>query len=233
MLNEGKVVNFNNKNNNFIVMLGTPGAGKSFVINSMMNIHNYKVINVDSERELLAKKMGLDLKDPKQAEKIREITGGTTENKNRVIRQLKTIISQPRNNQPNIILDSGGGQPEFISGIIKQVNEIGYETTLVYVRTELATALARNSKRERRLPDTRVKQYHEDVIKSFNATKDLYDHVWVVRNDEAFDISNRPSVVSKIKSKEIIESRIHNFDQFVNESKKRKTQIQCQRKELN
>jgi predicted kinase len=215
MLNEGKVVNFDNKHNNFVVMLGTPGAGKSFIVNTMVNLDNYKIVNVDTERELLAKKMGMNLKDPEQSKKIREITGGTTEDRNRVIRQLKTILSQPRNNNilPNIILDSGGGVPEFITSIIKQANEMGYETSLIYVRTELATALKRNNKRERRLPDSMVKQYHEDVIRSFNVTKDIYDHVWMVRNDEVFDLTNRPSNVTKLNT-------LQTFEQFIFEKKK-------------
>ena len=47
LLNEEKVVNFNNPVNNFVVIAGGPGAGKSFITNNLINLDNVKHFNVD------------------------------------------------------------------------------------------------------------------------------------------------------------------------------------------
>lgn len=193
-LNEARTINFTKKYGNFIVMLGTPGAGKGFVVNNLINLH-FKVFNVDNEREMLAKKLGLDLTNPNDNKIIRDITGGTTDPKNRVIRNLKLMLatSKDKVHLPNIVLDSGGGEPNFISDVIDVCDKVGFDTHLVFVKTKLETALYRNSLRARRLSDEMVKSYHNNVITSFEKTRNLYNHVWIVENDEVYDFSTRPS----------------------------------------
>ena len=38
LLKEEKVVNFENPNNNFVVIAGGPGAGKSFITKNLINM---------------------------------------------------------------------------------------------------------------------------------------------------------------------------------------------------
>ena len=42
MLSEEKVVGFNNPSNNFVVIAGGPGAGKSFITRNLINLDNVK-----------------------------------------------------------------------------------------------------------------------------------------------------------------------------------------------
>ena len=40
LLKEEKVVNFDKPNNNFVVIAGGPGAGKSFITQNLINLDN-------------------------------------------------------------------------------------------------------------------------------------------------------------------------------------------------
>ena len=40
LLNEEKVIGFNQPTNNFVVIAGGPGAGKSFITNNLINLNN-------------------------------------------------------------------------------------------------------------------------------------------------------------------------------------------------
>ena len=47
LLKEEKVVNFDTPTNNFVVIAGGPGAGKSFITQNLINLDNVKNFNVD------------------------------------------------------------------------------------------------------------------------------------------------------------------------------------------
>ena len=57
LLKEEKVVNFGNPTNNFVVIAGGPGAGKSFITKNLINLDNTKDFNVDQVRVMTAKKL--------------------------------------------------------------------------------------------------------------------------------------------------------------------------------
>ena len=56
-LKEEKVVGFANPTNNFVVIAGGPGAGKSFITRNFINLDNIKEFNVDQVRVMTAKKL--------------------------------------------------------------------------------------------------------------------------------------------------------------------------------
>ena len=47
LIKEEKVVNFVSQTNNFVVIAGGPGAGKSFITKNLINLDNVKEFNVD------------------------------------------------------------------------------------------------------------------------------------------------------------------------------------------
>ena len=57
LLLEEKVIGFNSPTNNFVVIAGGPGAGKSFITNNLINLNNVKNFNVDQVRVMTAKKL--------------------------------------------------------------------------------------------------------------------------------------------------------------------------------
>lgn len=191
---ESKVIGFeDNKQGNFVVVAGGPGSGKSFVSHNLINLKDYKYVNVDTLRELMAKKLNLDLKNPEDNLKILKMTYTTSDPRNRTIRFLKNFLKIEKNELPNIIFDAGGGQTDVIRTINSLAKELNYETTLVHVKTDIDIALERNRKRERVLSDEMVIDYHDRVKKSIKILKDIFDNVWQVNNNEKWDLINRPS----------------------------------------
>ena len=57
VLNEEKMVNFDQATNNFVVIAGGPGAGKSFITKNLINLDSVKEFNVDQVRVMTAKKL--------------------------------------------------------------------------------------------------------------------------------------------------------------------------------
>ncbi|CAG7581300.1 MAG: putative polynucleotide kinase [uncultured marine phage] len=193
-LNEARVVGFNNPNEgNFVVIAGGPGAGKSFVTGNLLGLRDFKLVNVDTFREAMAKKLGLDLGDPDDNMKILQMTHTTSDPRNRTVRHLKQFLSIPKDRKPNIVFDAGGGQTEVMKTVHELAKNIGYETTLVFVKTDLDTALDRNRQRERTLADEMVVDYHNLVQQSIDVLKNVFDNVWEVDNSEMWDHTDRPT----------------------------------------
>lgn len=193
-INENKVVSFDDDYNNFVIMVGSPGAGKSFVSKNLINLKDFKYINVDKERRIVAKKLGYDISDPEQNLKLLDVTHTTSDPRNRTINHLKLLLKNQNGKQkPNILFDAGGGQIEVMTEIHKLAKEAGYKTTMVIVKTSLPIALKRNNERERKLTDDMVIDYYNKVEKSYNILFDMFDESWIVYNDDIYDFKNRPT----------------------------------------
>jgi len=192
---ENKIVGFDTPNEgNFVFIAGGPGAGKSFVSSNLLNLRDYKYINVDTFRELIAKKLNLDLGDPDDNMKILDMTYTTSDPRNKTIKHLKNFLRIPKTGPlTNIVFDCGAGQTEVMKLIHSLAKDAGYETTLVSVETDLDIALQRNRERERTLKDDMVIDYHAKVKESLDEIIPMFDNVWVVDNSKKWDFENRPT----------------------------------------
>lgn len=193
-LNEARVVGFDNENEgNFVVVAGGPGSGKSFATGNLINLRDFKLVNVDKFRESMARKLGLDLGNPDDNMEILKMTHTTSDPRNRTIRHLKQFLSIPKDRLPNIVFDAGGGQTEVMKTVNELAKSIGYTTTLVFVKTDIEVALKRNKERERTLKDDMVIDYHNLVNNSIDILRDVFDNVWEIDNTEVWDHVNRPT----------------------------------------
>ncbi len=205
LLNEEKVIGFNQPTNNFVVIAGGPGAGKSFITNNLINLNNVKHFNVDQVRVMTAKKLWGDeweknISTPEGYQKILDMTYTTSDPRNLTVNFLKQFLQYERPYGINVVYDAGGGQKQVMKDVWSIANENGYNTTLVYVRTPLELAQIRNAERPRSLPPEMVAQYHEKVKDNMRNMVPLFDNVWTVDNKDLIDLSNRPSEnIEKIK----------------------------------
>jgi predicted kinase len=205
LIKEEKVVNFDSTTNNFVVIAGGPGAGKSFITNNLINLDNVKNFNVDQVRVMTAKKLWGDeweemISTPEGYQKILDMTFTTSDPRNLTVRFLKEFLQQERNHPVNVIYDAGGGQEQVMKDVHGLAKDNGFNTTLVYVRTPLELAQMRNDERPRSLPDDMVAQYHQKVKDNMRNMIPIFDNVWTVDNKELIDLSDRPSEnIEKIK----------------------------------
>jgi predicted kinase len=198
LLVEEKVVNFDSSNNNFVVIAGGPGAGKSFITQNLINLDNVKNFNVDQVRVMTAKKLWgnewqENISTPEGYQKILDMTFTTSDPRNKTVKFLKNFLEYERNQPVNVVYDAGGGQEQVMKDVHKLAKDSGFETTLVYVRTPLELAQMRNDERPRSLPDDMVAQYHQKVKDNMRNMIPIFDNVWTVDNKELIDLSDRPS----------------------------------------
>lgn len=205
LLKEEKVVNFNSPTNNFVVIAGGPGAGKSFITRNLINLDGVKEFNVDQVRVMTAKKLWGDdweenISTPDGYQKILNMTYTTSDPRNLTVRFLKQFLQQERDQSVNVVYDAGGGQEQVMKDVHKIAKDNGFNTTLVYVRTPLELAQLRNQERPRSLPADMVAQYHQKVKDNMRNMVPIFDNVWTVDNKELIDLSDRPSEnIEKIK----------------------------------
>jgi len=201
-INEGKVINFFNPNEgNFIILMGGPGSGKSKIVETIINVKNARIFNVDFEREATAKKLNLDLNKPEDNEEILKHTYSSTSPNNRTIKLLRSTItnSDPDKYLPNIIFDTVGTHVDLIKELISIAKDKGYITTMILIKCDLEIALDRNRKRSRTLSDDVVIDYHNRVKKTFDILFPFYDNAWIVDNSRHFDPKTRRNITTKIK----------------------------------
>ena len=202
---EDKVINFDSPVNNFVVIAGGPGAGKSFITRNLINLDNIKEFNVDQVRVMTAKKLWGDnwqemISTPEGYQKILDMTYTTSDPRNLTVKYLKNFLAQQREFPINVVYDAGGGQEQVMKDVHRIAKESGMITNLVYVRTPLELAQLRNDERPRSLPDEMVAQYHQKVKDNMRNMIPVFDHVWIVDNKELIDLSDRPSEnIEKIK----------------------------------
>ena len=65
----------------------------------------------------------------------------------------------------------------------------GYETTMVFVTTDLETALRRNKERERTLPDKLIHQNFEVIEQRLGEYQRMFNDVLVIDNSESTQMS--------------------------------------------
>ena len=198
LLSEEKVVNFDSPTNNFVVIAGGPGAGKSFITKNLINLDNVKDFNVDQVRVMTAKKLWGDeweemISTPEGYEEILDKTYTTSDPRNLTVKFLKNFLQQERDQPTNVVYDAGGGQEKVMKDVWKMAKDSGFNTTLVYVRTPLELAQTRNAERPRSLPTDMVAQYHDQVKDNMRNLIPLFDSVWTIDNKEVIDLSDRPS----------------------------------------
>ena len=204
LLLETKVINFMNPTDNFVVMIGGPGSGKDFILDNIINLRNYKEFNVDNFRVSMAKKWwGENWKevistDQGYEEMLRQ-THKSADPRNRTMKMLRHFLRTDRNHLGNIVYN-GGAQVDVIKVIHELAKKAGYETTIVYVETDEKTALERNRKRDRSLPDDMVIDYRDRVNSGKPELMPVFDNVWIVHNNEHLDIKQRPhDRIEKVK----------------------------------
>ena len=98
LLSEEKMVNFDSPINNFVVIAGGPGAGKSFITNNLINLDNVRSFNVDQVRVMTAKKLWGDkwgemISTPEGYQKILDMTYTTSDPRNLTVKYLKNFLT--------------------------------------------------------------------------------------------------------------------------------------------
>ena len=149
-------------------LAGGPGSGKSFVTQSAFAGTGLKVVNSDTTFERNLKKANLSLSMPDEEEYFRNIIRSRA--KQTAISQLDKYVQ----GRLGLVIDSTGRDYDVIARNHNMLQQLGYDSYMVFVNTSLEVALARNARRERTIPEYITKSSWEGVQNNIGKFQRLF-----------------------------------------------------------
>lgn len=193
-------------------LAGGPGSGKSFVAKKSTGGTGLKSINSDDAFEHLLTKAGLSLKMPP----------GETEPRDVVRDRSKEITTSIQKNylegRLGLIIDGTGKDADKILGQKAKLEELGYDTYMIFVNTSLDVALKRNAERPRSVSEAIVVKSWKDVQANIGKFSNIFRQGFiVVDNNDAADPDDKEifkEVFKRVKGllrKKVQNSRAKNW----------------------
>lgn len=163
-----------------IFLAGGPGSGKSYVAGKTIRGQGLKVVNSDDAFEVLLKKAGLSLKMPESEAEPRDAV------RDRAKRITATRKQNYLDGRLGLILDGTGREYDKIVNQASELQQLGYDTYMVFVNTSLDVALQRNAMRARSVPESIVTKSWKDVQSNIGKFSLFFkDGMVIVDNNDA------------------------------------------------
>lgn len=158
-----------------VFLAGGPGSGKSFMVGkTALTSFGMKLINSDPAFEAQLAKAGLKatpediFTDKGQA--ARKVAKTLTK------KQMELAI----NGRLGLVIDGTGKDYEKISGQATKLKQMGYEVAMIFVNTDLQTAIDRDQKRSRTLGAKEVTKMWNDVQKNLGKFQKFFGNMMVI-----------------------------------------------------
>ena len=181
---------------------GGPGSCKSFVVRRTTGGLGLRVINSDDAFEHQLKKANLSLKMPASETEPRDIVRA---------RAKQTTASRKAGyleGRLGIIIDGTGRDYDKIAKEATQLQQLGYDTYMIFVNTSLDVALERNAMRPRSIPEKIVTKSWRDVQQNLGKFSQFFRQGLVIvdNNDAGDDVFN---LVSK-QIRGLVKKKVNN-----------------------
>lgn len=171
---------------NAIFLAGGPGSGKSYVVERSTGGLGMKILNSDDIYERDLEKAGLDIGKP---EDIFSDEGQEIRAKSKRLTKLRR--DSWVDGRLGIIIDGTGKDLNKIGRQKKLLDQLGYETMMIFANTSLEIAQQRNKERRRTLPEKAVAEMWSQVQKNIGGFQQLFgsrNFIIVDNNDAGEDI---------------------------------------------
>ena len=176
-----------------IFLAGGPGSGKGFVVDNMMGggSTGLKVVNSDDVYEKLAsmaKPEPLDLSDP---EVVASPQGQDTREKAKRLTKLKQ--GNYIDGRLGLIIDGTAKDVAKTADQKQKLEQLGYDTMMVFVNTNLEMAQKRNKMRPRQLPDEMIEKMWHAVQDNMMKFQQLFGNAnfYIVDNSGGLEDPDR------------------------------------------
>ena len=163
-----------------IFFAGSPGAGKTYVARKLAGVFGgLKQVNMDIIFKHLMTKKNLSWKMPPEEEPERE--------KQR--QRSKELVAKQQQSYTDcglgLLIDSTGRIAGTVRRIKNELEDKGYETTMIFVNTDLETALRRNKERERTLPDELIHKNYKVIEQNIGRFQRLFGDIHIINNSDS------------------------------------------------
>lgn len=157
-------------------MGGSPGAGKSYSINKVKSGQiEPRIVNTDKFTEFLAASMNVN---------VNQVMDDWSIYKENIKSLTKNQLALYLNSMLPLWIDGTSSNPPAVfrrTGILKS---IGYDTAFMWVETSLETALERNKKRDRQVPEDFLKETYRKIQDLKPYYKSEFKYFFEIKNDE-------------------------------------------------
>ena len=158
-------------------LAGGPGSGKSYVVKRTTKMFGMRVVNSDDVFEKLVKSTGMNMDmrnytkaQEKRRDELRDIAKRVTKarEKNYVDGRL------------GLIIDGTGKNYDKIEKQMRELQQLGYDSHMIFVNTSLDVALQRNEERPRKLPENIVVSSWNNVQKNIGKFQNLFRQNFII-----------------------------------------------------
>ena len=162
-------------------LAGGPGSGKSYVVRKTTGGTGLGVVNSDDAFEHLLKKANLSLKMPEEEEGAREVQRKRAKKlTKRRMGDVSTGGGGYLEGRIGLILDGTGKDYGKIAKQATELKQLGYDVHMIFVNTSLDTALERNAKRDRSVPEDIVVKSWKEVQSNIGKFSQYFRQNFVV-----------------------------------------------------
>ena len=178
-------------------LAGGPGSGKSYVVAKTTAMFGMRVVNSDDVFESLIKKAGMNMD-------MRNYSGKDLERRDEIRGRAKEITKLRQANyiegRLGLIIDGTGKDYDKIEKQMRGLQQLGYDSHMIFVNTSLDVALERNEKRPRKLPESLVVQSWNNVQKNIGKFSQLFKNKFIIVDNNKADEDVITGVFKRIRS---------------------------------
>ena len=178
-------------------LAGGPGSGKSYVVARTTAMFGMRIVNSDDVFESLIKKAGMNMD-------MRNYSGKDLERRDEIRGRAKEITKLRQANyvegRLGLIIDGTGKDYEKIEKQMRGLQQLGYDSHMIFVNTSLDVALERNEKRPRKLPESLVVQSWNNVQKNIGKFSQLFKNRFIIVDNNKADEDVITGVFKRVRS---------------------------------
>ena len=166
-------------------LAGGPGSGKSYVVRATTGGTGLRIVNSDDVFEKYLKDAGFDMdmstvkaeREKEERDKMRDRAKKLTRTRMGDITTGKGGYLEGR---IGLIIDGTGKNYDKIAKQATQLKQLGYDVHMIFVNTSLDTALERNAKRDRSVPEDIVVKSWKEVQSNIGKFSQYFRQNFVV-----------------------------------------------------
>jgi dephospho-CoA kinase len=169
-----------------VFLAGGPGSGKSFVVRDtgVASSMGLKLLNSDSAFEAYMKQAEMET----TPDNIMSPAGQELRDKAKNV--VKKQTSHYMNERLGLVLDGTGKDYDKITSQATRLKKLGYDVAMVFVNTDIETALERNEKRKRSLPEDMITKMWKDVQLNIGKFQSYFNqNMYIMDNSNSADSS--------------------------------------------
>lgn len=177
-----------------LFLCGIPNSGKSTFVKNIFDIP-FTNIDMDKYIKLFADKEGVDLDLRPNSSNFSKKTDIRIKSRDLSIDRMENAI----NSLSAIVIDGTGRDVVSVLNQKYLYESYGYDTAMVYIETDLETALQRNSIRDRKIPEQVIIDIHGRLSKNVEKFKHEFKNFWIYNAKEDVDGKQLKFVSNKVR----------------------------------